>query len=109
MEHFVSLTIAERELLEAFLIALRRQDGAGGTKHRTITYSDILRTLNEQARLMEAQMKPYGLSSEVAENLDAAANLIRAVCIEMPDIKPLLDGFGKRAKAARYGCRGWRR
>jgi hypothetical protein len=99
-----SLTSAEAKLLLDFLRAIRKAPTIGGTKERAISYDDVLTTMAEQARLLEAHMESYGLKSEQAENLDAGANILRAV-VGSSEARSAVAGFGARVNAARWGRR----
>lgn len=102
-----NLNDAERELTALFVQrVLRSNDTAGGVR-RAVSFREILEALWREASCLEAQALAHGLkSSAAAETFDAAANMILAVSVQLNDVRPLLEGFGKKVKAARYGTRG---
>jgi hypothetical protein len=100
------LNDAERELVAQFVRQLRGNHIAGGVR-RAVKYQECLEALWRTAyRKQEAAERACQPVSATAEALDAAANIIVAVLFHQPDIKPLLDGLGKRVRAANWGKRG---
>jgi hypothetical protein len=100
------LNDAERELVTQFVRQLRGGHIAGGVR-RAVKYQECLEALWCTAyREQEAAERACQPFSATAEALDAAANVILAVLCSMPDVQPLLQGFGKKVRAANWGNRG---